>query len=189
MKAGLTIAIAMLNLPGTGQAQAQPKIQERIAFPPAPGFVIGYQASNAQESIQEWVPKGETVNIWSRMLTIQRFIGARQRAQTPAGLLDWIASNILTACPGVKVSAVAPLSRFGREGATLLTRCGRNPGTGKPETTFFLAMIGTSDMHVAQVAFRSAPDAAGEAWARAWLDKVVLCGNAAGNAQPICAGK
>ena len=80
--------------------------EERLAFPKEPGFVIGFEKANATQSIQEWVPTGETVEHWSRMLTFQRFTGTIQRGQTPSGLLGWIAGQIRTVCPGAIASAV-----------------------------------------------------------------------------------
>ncbi len=163
--------------------------QERLAFPREPGFVMGFDKANATQSIQEWVPTGETVERWSRMLTHQRFTGTIQQGQTPAGLLEWISNQIKVACPGAQASAVTSASRFGRTGARMKSVCPLNKATGKPETTFYRAFAGARDMHVAQVAFRSVPDAAGEAWARAYLDKVLVCGTAQADAQPLCKAK
>lgn len=160
--------------------------KERLVFPPEPGFILGFDKANAAQSIQEWVPKGETVERWSRMLTFQRFMGTIQRGQTPAGLLEWISGQIKVICPGAQVSAVTPAEGFGRTGARLKSHCPLNSATGKPETTFYRAFAGPTDMHVAQVAFRSVPNAAGEAWARTYLDKVLVCGTAQADAQPLC---
>jgi hypothetical protein len=162
---------------------------ERIYVPGEPGFVMGYQAANAEQSIQEWVPSGETVEAWTRMLTFQRFTGLVQRGRPGPALLEWIAGRIAAACPGARSSAVTRSIVLGRESAMLVTRCPLNPATGKPETTFYRAITAASDVHVAQVAFRSVPDAVAEKHARDYLAKVVLCGNALSDALPVCKGR
>jgi hypothetical protein len=170
-------------------ACAPAEAAERLLYTAEPGFVVGFRAANANEAIEEWVPKGETVQNWTRMLTFQRFPGLVQRGRTGPELLDFIAGRIASVCPGAKTTAIARSIVLGRETATLTTRCPRNPATGKPETTFYRAITASSDVHVAQVAFRSVPDAAAEKKARDYLASVVLCGNAPSDAQPICKAK
>ena len=178
---GIATTLALTIL-GVGAAQAQ----ERLAHPTEPGFILGFDKASASQSIKEWVPKGESVERWTRMLTFQRFTGTIQQGQMPAGLLDWISNQIKIVCPGAQTSAVAPGGGFGRTGARLKTVCPLNRETGKPETTFYRAFAGAKDMHVAQVAFRSRPDAASEAWATGFLDKILICGTAQADAQPLC---
>mgnify|MGYP003972528255 FL=1 len=43
---------------------------ENIYFELPPGFEQGFEESDESFFIQEWVPKGESVNDWSEMLTL-----------------------------------------------------------------------------------------------------------------------
>jgi hypothetical protein len=81
--------LAGLSLPASALAQAG---AERLASPPLSGFIHGYQAANAQQAIREEVPRGETVERWTRMVTTQRFGGLASRA-TPAAYARTIAAS------------------------------------------------------------------------------------------------
>lgn len=170
---------AALGLPGAALAQAGP---ERLASPPLAGFVQGYQAANAQQSIREEVPRGETVERWTRMVTTQRFGGLAARS-TPAAYARTIVESAPRACPGAVVSPIASLTVSGRAAARFRVDCPRNR-QGHAETFILLAVAGQSDMHVKQVAWRGAKSAADVAWGRSFLERTVLC--RAGDTQAAC---
>jgi hypothetical protein len=139
------------------------------------GFEVGFEAAQGPISIVEQVPKGETVQNWSRMVTTQRFAGA-----TPKGLSsDIFAGGFITrlggGCPGVKAGEVRTSTAEGRIVAELRADCPLNPGTGKPETLFLRAISGPADLHVVQVAFRHVPTSAEASWAERHLSTVTLC--------------
>jgi len=142
---------------------------ELLAQPPAPGFQIGYQAARDGNMIVEQVPKGETVEDWSRMITTQRFAGVAQRVDGN-GFLQTMIAGLQQGCPGAKVA----YRRASGKTAQMRVDCPLNPATGKPEIFFAKAMPGASDMHVAQVAFRRVPSAADVAWAERYLAGVKL---------------
>lgn len=171
--------IVALALPASALAQAG---AERLASPPLSGFVQGYQAANAQQAIREEVPRGETVERWTRMVTTQRFGGLASRA-TPAAYARTIAASAPRACPGAAVSPIISLAVSGRPAARFQVDCPRNQ-QGQAETFILLAVAGQSDMHVKQVAFRGVRTPADLDWARGFLDRTVLC--RAGDAQAAC---
>lgn len=146
---------------------------ERLVSPALPGFVVGYSAGNGEQSIREEIPRGETVEAWSRMVTTQRFAGLSARA-TPATYARNIIASLPRSCPGAATSAIAALTVSGRPAARFQVDCPRNGG-GQPETFILLAIAGGSDMHVKQVAFRGRTTPAGLAWARSVLAGTVLC--------------
>jgi len=146
---------------------------ERLVSPLLKNFVLGYSAANAAQSIREEVPRGESVERWTRMVTTQRFTGLAARS-TPAAYARTIADQTPQACPGAKVSPVAGLTISGRAAARLQVDCPRTQG-GVPESFLLLAVAGDSDMHVRQVAFRGAKTAADLAWAERYLGATVLC--------------
>ena len=164
----------LLGLPAA-LAAAPPSLPpaERLASPALTGFVVGYQAANAAQSIREEVPRGETVQRWSRMVTTQRFADLAVR-QAPTSYAQTIASSVPQACPGAGISPIAGLSVSGRPAARIRVDCPRSQG-GVPETFILLAVAGQSDMHVKQVAFRGVRTAADLAWAERYLAATALC--------------
>lgn len=165
-----------------GSALAAPPAGERLAGGSLPGFVVGYDASNGQQSIVEQVPQGQTVERWTKMVTSQRFTGLAARS-TPAAYADTILAQLPRSCPGAKASPVRTLQVSGRPAARFQVDCPRSAG-GAPETFLFLAIAGQSNMYVKQVAFRGRVAASDLAWARGFLDAVVLC--QARDRQPAC---
>ena len=155
-------------------ANAQPAAQERLVAPAVPWFVVGYTAANAQQSIREEIPRGETVEAWSRMITTQRFVGTA-RAATPEVYARNTIRGIPRACPGARVSPVTSLRISGRAAARFQVDCPRSAG-GRSETFILLAVAGPSgDMHVKQVAWRGGTTQQGLAWGRNLLAGVALC--------------
>lgn len=164
-------------------ALAQPVRQERLVAPALPGFVVGYTAANAQQSIREEIPRGETVEAWSRMVTTQRFAGTA-RAATPEGYARNTLAGVPRACPGARISPVTSLQVSGSPAARFQVDCPRSAG-GRPETFILLAVAGPSgDMHVKQVAWRGGTTPQGLAWGRSFLAGVALC--IAGDRAPAC---
>ncbi len=129
----------------------------------------------------ERIPAGETVQRWTRMVTTQRFARLAGKTDLRTFLAE-LAASVTRACPGTKTAV-----EIQGAAAELRADCPLNPSTGKPETFFAKAMMGASDLHVAQVAFRRVPSSADGQWAKAYLAGVNVC--RAGNRQGACAGK
>lgn len=156
---------------------------ERIVAPMPPGYVVGYTAAQGSIAIEERVPRGETVERWTRMITLQRFTGgARFGARL---LLDRIASSFGSGCPGGTTSAVVESGVDGRHYASMRADCPLNPVTGKPETFFARTVIGTDDLYSVQYAFRAVPTEAESSTAESYLASVRLCPGA----DSACTGK
>jgi hypothetical protein len=161
--AALTIAAAPApGLDGETLLEAMPK-----------DFILGFQTTNGPMVMQEMVPRGETVDAWSRMITTQIFHNLGNRL--PGGMLARLARSMAVACRGtISLDADDGMTN-GYPVSTIETRCPRNPQTGKPETTFFRAIGGSDSLYIIQYAFRSVPDPRGIALARAHLDAVTAC--------------
>jgi hypothetical protein len=159
---------------------AQPS-SEWLAQAPLPGLVVGYRAAQNGRSIVEWIPQGETVEVWTRMVTVQRFpdIGPRLRFWA-----DTFGTGLSQSCPGAVVGRPAYSRTDGHQQVEFRVDCPRNPETGQPETFLLRAIAGASDLHSAQVAFRHVPSAQETDWARRQLASVTLCSRE--NASPIC---
>ena len=164
-------ALLALSMP-LGLA-VSPAAADELVSPALPGFVVGFEAANDQQSIREEVPAGETVQDWTRMVTTQRFTGAAARL-TPSEFLGVIASNLASACPGARTSPIVTASLSGKATARFRADCPRLAQTGKPETFFILAVSDGEDLHVKQVAFRRDPTAADVQWADGVLGSVTI---------------
>jgi hypothetical protein len=153
-------------------APAQPK-DEWLGQAPLAGFAVGYRAAENGSAIVEWVPQGETVDHWTRMVTVQRFagIGARLRFW-----VDTFPPNLARSCPGAVVSRPVYSESLGRQQAAFRVDCPRNPETGQPETFLLRAIAGAADLHSLQVAYRHVPSAQEIEWAERQLASARLCG-------------
>jgi hypothetical protein len=164
MLTGLVVAAAM-------QSAAAP---EWIGRTELPGFVEAHRVERPHGMIVEWVPEGETVQSWTRIITVQRFGEAATR-QRPHDVIGNMAEGLPASCPGGVSGAVERLRVSGRPAARFRADCARNPGTGLPETLFALAVAGERDMHMFQIAFRRVPSADDVRWAEQHLASAALC--------------
>lgn len=164
--------MVMLCVAGTVTAVAQPA--EWSGRPAVAGFIVGFEKANAEQSIVERVPAGESVEHWTRMLTSQRFIG-RGRDPGPRQLLANMQGLMTNACPGGSTSEIVPMTVSGRPAARMRADCPLNPQTGLPETYLIVAFAGSNDLFAEQVAFRRAPTAADLSFASKDLQQVRWC--------------
>jgi len=145
------------------------------------GFVVGNKQSAQNGAIEERVPKGETVDAWSRMITIITLnapINARSYAAN-------FVATVANACPGTHAGSPVAVTVGGHEALDDRMDCPRNPQTGKPETFFFRVLSAGGRLQMVQVAFRHVPSPAEEEWAKAQIAGAVLCG--ADSTDALCA--
>ncbi|MES2096168.1 MAG: hypothetical protein V4459_05365 [Pseudomonadota bacterium] len=146
---------------------------ERLVAPVPAGFVVGYSVARGTMAIEERVPKGESVELWSRMITVQRFTGgARFGARM---LLDRIKASLPGGCPGGTTSGVVESTIDQRTYASMRADCPLNPATGKPETFFARTVVGADDLYSVQYAYRAVPSNAESMTAEAYLAGIRLC--------------
>ena len=104
--------------------------KENIYFDLPPGFEEGFEDGDESFFIQEWVPKGETVDNWSQMLTLTVQDVANLN---PVEFFNHMADGWEEACPEYG----GMLLHEGRENnypvAVWFLKCPTNPMTSKPE--------------------------------------------------------
>lgn len=154
--------------------------RETLVAPDLPGFVVGHAKANANQSIREEVPQGETVHRWTRMVTTQWFRKLAERL-TPAEYANKMLQSLPRSCPGATASSVQSVT--GQEAVRFRVVC-PSTATGQAESFELLAIAGKQDMYVKQVAFRGEASAADFLWARKFLDGVYLCREKSRN--PAC---
>jgi len=152
---------------------------EQIALPMADGFVtVAHQAAQAG-AIEQRVPRGETVQQWTRMVTLLE-INSAVPAET---YLTDFTTHMAAICPGARSAPRFKSTLAGRRMIEGRLDCPRNTETGQPETFLYRIYQGEGRLHVLQIAFRSVPTDAQIAWARKQLSDATICGGAG----PACA--
>jgi hypothetical protein len=114
--AALPLSVAEANpsdwLPWNWGDDGETGQKEAMSAPDLPGFVVGYEIAGDNQSIREEVPKGETVQKWTRMVTSQRFRNLAQRV-TPAQYTGQILKDLPKACPRATASSLQALKVSG----------------------------------------------------------------------------
>jgi hypothetical protein len=155
---------------------------EHLALPMQPGFETAHQQQAQTGSIEERVPRGETVEDWSRMVTLLQLY----TDMPPETYLANFTANVGSACPGTKTVPATKTMVAGHKMLEGRLDCPRNPATGKPETFVYRLYQGNGRLHMAQIAFRKVPSATEIGWARSELAQLIFC--EAGSTVPACAG-
>jgi hypothetical protein len=154
---------------------AQPAVDaENLIVSPPADFKVGYDSRDANKSITEFVPAQETVEDWTRMLTVQVFRHAKVEA---AAFLQGIGKGYVAACPGTTVrgNGIHTGQVNGYVVSMLILQCPTNPATGKPETTIFRAIKGNDALYVVQRAWRADPAQQDLDEAMQALSRVLVC--------------
>jgi len=137
------------------------------------GMVLGW-INPRDPTMREFVPRGENVQSWTRMLTVQTL--PWRMGLTPTGVLRMLANGMEGACAGATSSPIEATPLDGRDGATIRVDCPRNPQTGKAETMFARAVQGDRSITMVQAAMRRVPAADDIAWATKALSSLSFCG-------------
>jgi hypothetical protein len=151
---------------------------EALDAPMPAGFKVGFADARDGQTMEERIPAVETVDVWTRMITVQRFAGLARVG--PRALLERLGALMIGACPGAAAEPVANGNDSGRPTASLRVNCPLNPATGKPETMFARAFQGSSDIHLVQYAYRAIPSAGEAEVATGYLNAVRLEGGSTG---------
>lgn len=120
-----------------------------------PGYKIDYQTQQNNMLLTEMVPRAETVNDWTEMLTTQVYLEAKNI--THEAFQVEMEKGWLAAC---KAGETAPIKKGVENGYAFsmwVQTCPLNPATGKPENTLFKAIKGNDSYYVVQKAFKFEP--------------------------------
>ena len=182
-----TWAAALMLLPAVALAAPAQRGGEIVSFgtPPA-DFETGYQASQGGQTIVELVPKGQTVQNWERMVTLQTFAGDTR------SVIDFrraVSDGWRSACPGGNTINLSEGQENGYPFALLQMSCEHNPQSGRPEYTWIKAMRGERALYVAQYAFRHLPSRAELTDAARRLRGMSLCDTRPGRARQHPCGR
>lgn len=169
---GFLGAVGMLALcasPGLGQTLDAENLLTGLPG----GFELGFQASEGSMLMTEFVPTGETVDDWSRMITMQVFRGA---GNAPIkAFSDSMQQGWNSACQDASNHLVAEGEVNAYPYADWHFACPLSPHTGKPESMWLRAVSGKDAFYVVQFAYRAEVTAERRTEALDYLGKVSVC--------------
>ncbi|HXZ59346.1 MAG TPA: hypothetical protein VEG26_04135 [Steroidobacteraceae bacterium] len=181
--------------PGATQRVITPVFHRLVAFSlPAP-FKLQFERTTGNIYVREHVPEGETVDEWSRMITLQGVQGMAYNPEaTPQGYLKALARGFQRHCPDTFVALDLGSQPIAREPSfATVVSCGRVSSGGKAhsETSVMLAINGSDDFYALEWTERG-PDAGhpltldGRYWTArlAQLGPVQLCPIVPGEGPP-----
>ncbi|MET4897200.1 hypothetical protein RN629_08515 [Sphingomonadaceae bacterium jetA1] len=169
----MVILMALLGLAGAAT--------EHIAPPAGPDFVLGFEA-HGPAPIQEFVPRGETVERWTRMVTLLQL--GWKPGVGPRRFAGFWAESIQRGCPGAVIGAIRDTPLAGHESVTVQADCPLNRESGGPETVIARFVTGGEQLHNVQAAIRGVATPNAIAWARTVVDTATLC--ASNDSRPAC---
>lgn len=139
------------------------------------GHHLGYSAGDARFTIREWVPRGETVNDWTRMVTLVEHLGglAIGLAEYEEAMRKGFHNE---ACQGPGYEPLESGRINGYSYRSFRLSCDLLTSTGRPEWTLFKVIEGLENVYAVQKAFRYRPDSGEIAeWRRILHDRALVC--------------
>ncbi|MCW5691543.1 MAG: hypothetical protein KIT48_04195 [Pseudolabrys sp.] len=136
------------------------------------GYKVDFQKRQGNTQITEMVPKAESVNAWTEMVTVQVF---HQLKAKPEEFRDRIIGLWRKSCPEAESAPIMSAAENGYAVTMWLSSCPHNKETGKPEFTFMKAIAGKDSFYVVQKAFKQTPSKEQTAIWTQYLKKVGVC--------------
>lgn len=140
-----------------------PIFGQLVAFSQPSSFVVAFEDANAKSYIREAVPKGETVEKWSQMITVTGAEGLAANPKiTPMSFAGAIADGFEKSCPDTFAAVGLGDIKVGKHAAfAAVVGCGTlSMGGGThAETALILTIKGASEYYTIQWAERTAASA------------------------------
>ncbi|MGP8034905.1 MAG: hypothetical protein ACLPQ6_12305 [Steroidobacteraceae bacterium] len=157
----MRIAAALLPFaaaPGSAGPAAprtiSPVFHQLVAFSLPPPFKAAYEKTTDSFYIREHVPEGETVDEWSKMITLTGAKGlSYSPGASPQAYLQALARGFQRHCPDTYVSLdLGPQPSIPQVSFVTVASCGRVSSGGKAhsETSVMLAIKGSDDYYTLQ---------------------------------------
>ena len=171
----------LLCLPGAALAQTQTRVMAldrpvhlTLPFPgdPAPDHTATDPAGT--QFIAEWVPEGESLRAWTRMLTLTADAGvSAARGGTRAGVaIDLLQARYVAGCATPPRRQDLPAPRPEERAVVLI--CDRVRGLDQAEGMVALAVARGGTVHTLQWAERAAAGGKDSLDRRPWADRLTL---------------
>lgn len=153
VKLGLQMLGALMALAMPSAPSAAPLQDENLLVTIPNGFQVGKQNDQGAMTIAEYVPQGETVSDWSRMVTVQVFHNMKKF--DPDQFAEGMKRQWLAACAGSEVVKSKDGQENGYPFSLWVFACPMNVRTGKPENMFAKFIGGNDSFYSIQYAYRS----------------------------------
>ena len=137
------------------------------------GFKTGYSASNGKEDMMEYVPSAETVEDWTKMVTVQVFHDAKN--VDPDAFAANIADGWKSSCTGGDAEKITTGVENGYPIAVWAYDCALNPETNKPESMWLKVTSGGDALYSVQYAYRAKATGDLATPALDYLHSVMVC--------------
>jgi hypothetical protein len=152
----LTLAGMLCAVPaGAADTTFLARVFSQVVLLPIPSdFVPAFEDAKADFYIAEAVPRGETVEAWSRMITVTGHRRAARQTRDPVVMANNMAAGMAQACTsGFVAEAVGAV---GDDGFIARMGCGRVTAGGpeRSETLILFVKIGRDDIYTLQWAER-----------------------------------
>lgn len=160
---------------GTGRASGySPEGQsaERLLVQAPAGYVIAHQEQSPRSRIVEFVPKGQTVDNWTDMVTVQVFPREKASSQEFAA---YMRTAWQKTCGPFSVYGQSAIPINGYPSDRWMARCGLNPKTRQPESAAIVSIRGADALYVVQVAIKANPEPGWTTRTKTYLDMVSVC--------------
>ncbi|MCC0025351.1 MAG: hypothetical protein H6874_14185 [Hyphomicrobiaceae bacterium] len=148
----IPILALLVVLSASNAGNAEDLRDENILVSMPGDFELGYHAGNENVDMSEYVPKGETVEDWTHMITVQVYF--HQGNVDPKQFSENLAGLVTQSCPGAMAVPVRDGTENGYPYAIWLYECPLNPDTAQPETFFSKAVSGNDAFYDVQYAVR-----------------------------------
>jgi hypothetical protein len=182
------------NGPPSSVTAISPIFDQLVRFSMPSNFVLAFENTNGPNYIREAVPKGETTEQWTQMITVTGHKGAATAQFTPQGFAGAMAEGFKKACPETFTAKGLGATRLGEQDAFVaVLACGKvnSSADGHSEMMLLVAAKGSADGYTVQWAERgptqTTPPAIDDA---KWQERlhalmpISLCAIIAGEAPP-----
>ncbi len=170
----LTAVIALFVTVTGAWAEDRPLQGENLLQAMPEGYKLASSGRNGSVLTDEMIPKSEQLDQWSEMLTTQIYMGGIHQSG-PKGFYQRFASAWQRACPAASGKLIESGTENGYPFAFWMQGCPENPGTGRPEYTWYKAIEGNDSFYLIQKSWRypPAPDEI-RRWTR-YLGTIAVC--------------
>jgi hypothetical protein len=179
----------------TSALAISPIFSQLVAFKMPLSFQVVNEETGAHSYIREAVPKGETTEQWTQMITVTGYKdAAADPGPPPAALINTIADGFTKACPDtVSVGDLGKPPIDGYPAQLAFVACGSatDGGSAHREAALILAIKGSHDYYTIQWAERGPAQATRVAFDQThWMEKlkqlmpIFLCAKVSGEQAP-----
>lgn len=170
-----------------------PVFSQIVGFGFPINFVEGHQQATTKQYILELIPKGESVQKWTQMITLTGTKDVASRI-TPKDYLGGIASGFKKSCPSTfSAASIGEFKVSGYPAFAAIVSCGSNKDIPEAETALIYTVVGKEDAYTFQWAehipggktFEDSEENAKKWKARInTLNPLLLCDKVAGEKAP-----